>query len=196
MKMKFFLLHGESQVKQFFLGHRLLSYAIAFFFIYCCLHVDYSVINNARTKMKKLEYKEGVISSWDIIGTSFFTAEFKIENDKRTYETTRYTPWSCCLQHTGEKGEKVSFYILRNKKNHNGTFSYYGLSKIGNPRSQFWLFFDVLLSCYKSVFIWWGLGLFGCVMFNFQIIRKRMLLLLTGLIWGISLLLYAIANIS
>ena len=54
--------------------------------------------------MNKLEYKEGAISSWDIIGTSFFTAEFKIENDKRTYETTRYTPWSCCLQHTGEKG--------------------------------------------------------------------------------------------
>ena len=63
--------------------------------------------------MNKLEYKEGTISSWDIIGTSFFTAEFKIENDKRTYETTRYTPWSCCLQHTGEKRRKGVFLYIK-----------------------------------------------------------------------------------
>lgn len=184
------------KLKQFFLKHQNLSFAVALVFISCCLYVDYSVISNTQHKMENFEYREGVISYWGRTSGEFNDATLKIMNDSNVYTTQRYDGW-LCFQHNGEKGETVSFYTLKNtEEDKAGELPYYGLSKIDNPRSQFWLFFDVLLSCYKSVFIWWGLGLFGCVMFNFQIIRKRMLLLLTGLIWGISLLLYAIANIS
>ena len=196
MKLSSIISNVEMQLKQFFLKHQNLSFAVALVFISCCLYVDYSVISNTQHKMENFEYREGVISYWGRTSGEFNDATLKIMNDSNVYTTQRYDGW-LCFQHNGEKGETVSFYTLKNtEEDKAGELPYYGLSKIDNPRSQFWLFFDVLLSCYKSVFIWWGLGLFGCVMFNFQIIRKRMLLLLTGLIWGISLLLYAIANIS
>ena len=196
MKLSSIISNVEMKLKQFFLKHQNLSFAVALVFISCCLYVDYSVISNTQHKMENFEYREGVISYWGRTSGEFNDATLKIMNDSNVYTTQRYDGW-LCFQHNGEKGETVSFYTLKNtEEDKAGELPYYGLSKIDNPRSQFWLFFDVLLSCYKAVFIWWGLGLFGCVMFNFQIIRKRMLLLLTGLIWGISLLLYAIANIS
>ena len=196
MKLSSIISNVEMELKLFFLKHQNMSFGMALFFILCCLYVDYSVISNTQHKMESFEYREGVISYWDRTGGEFNDATLKIMNDTNVYTTQRYDGW-LCFQHNGEKGETVSFYTLKNKGGDKTVeLPYYGLSKIDNPRSQFWLFFDVLLSCYNSVLIWWLLGLFGCAFFNFQVIRHKVIRLLTGLIWGISLLLYVIANIS
>ncbi len=112
------------------------------------------------------------------------------------YITQRYDGW-LCFQHNGKKGETVAFYTVKNEvKNEKEGIPYYGLCEKDNPRTSFWLFFDVLFPCYKPILIWWALGIIGIILFNFQIIRDRFVLPLSIVVFGVSFLMFIIASIS
>ena len=99
--------------------------------------------------------------------------------------------------HNGKKGEAVAFYTVKDevKKEKEG-IPYYGLCEKDNPRTSFWLFFDVLFPCYKPVLILWALVAIGIILFNFQIIRDRFVLPLSIVVLGMNLLMFIIASIS
>lgn len=166
------------------------------FFICCCLYVDFVTISNTCKKINNLEYKEGVVSYWEHTGGGFNDAILKINNDTNVYITQRYDGW-LCFQHNGKKGETVAFYTVKDevKKEKEG-IPYYGLCEKGNPRTTFWLFFDVLFPCYKPVLIWWALVAIGIIFFNFQIIRDHYILPLSIVVLGMNLLMFIIASIS
>ena len=186
----------EKKAKSFFLSHRKTSYTIGLFFICCCLYVDFVTISNTCHKIDNLEYKEGVVSYWDHTGGEFNDATLKIKNNTNVYITQRYDGW-LCFQHNGKKGETVAFYTVQDEvKNEKEGIPYYGLCEKDNPRTSFWLFFDVLFPCYKPVLIWLALGIIGIILFNFQIIRDRFILPLSIVVLGVSFLMFIIASIS
>lgn len=89
------------------------------------------------------------------------------------------------------------FYALKAEDNTASDQSpYFGLSKINNPRLSFWLFFEVLLYNYKSVFVLWVIGFFGIPLFNFDYVKKRSLLLISWCVFVVSILLFGFAVIS
>lgn len=186
----------KKKLKHFFLRHRYLSYTIALFFICCCIYVDYKVISNTYYKIKKIEHREGVVSYWDRTSGEFNEATLKIINDTNIYKTQRYGGW-LCFQHNGKREETVSFYTVKHEVGSRaGEYPYYGLSEKDNPRSQFWIFFDVLFSCYTPVLIWCIIGFVGTILFNLQIIRNRFLLPLSIVVLSVSLLMFITASIS
>ena len=95
-----------------------------------------------------------------------------------------------------EYKEGVVSYWDHEVKNEKEGIPYYGLCEKGNPRTSFWLFFDVLFPCYKPILIWWALGIIGIILFNFQIIRDRYVLPLSIVVLGVSFLMFIIASIS
>ena len=54
MKLSSIISNVEMKLKQFFLKHQNMSFGIALFFIFCCLYVDYSVINVSSMNYKCL----------------------------------------------------------------------------------------------------------------------------------------------
>ena len=183
-------------IKRFLQSHLFIVNIIAVAFLCCGIVSNLIAINKSIKDLPNLIYKTGIIESWHRTSGRYNEANLKMVGEKTIYTTERFGGW-ICFQHSGKVGEKVMFYALKAEDNTASDKSpYFGLSKINNPRLSFWLFFEVLLYNYKSVFVLWVIGFFGIPLFNFDYVKKRSLLLTSWCVFVVSILLFGFAVIS
>lgn len=171
---------------------------IASVFILCNLYGNFIALNRSAHDMGNLERRTGTIREWNRTYGKYNTARLTIEGDTTIYFKKRVGGWFNNLQHSGKAGEKVVFYTIKKetlrslarKEPH-----YFGLSEEINPRSGFWIFFDLLFYNIGKVLLFWYPGFLGSLWAT-QYVKNRAISIFAGALFVIAIVLFGLALCS
>lgn len=187
---------GKTVVDAFFLKHQVLSSVIAIGFILCSLYANSLAVFRTLKDFQNIERRVGIIALWYCTDGSYNTAKLQIEGDTTIYFKNRVGGWFNNLQYSGNKGEEVEFYTIGRPSVLSREVHYFGLSKEGNPRLKFWIFFDILFYNYGFVLFSWAMSFFGMLLFGTKYPQKRAIVILSWIVSFCTLILWLLALTS